>query len=131
MCLKGTFRGIIKYIFLAFILCICSGLFIQASSKGEKIIFLMLILMALFINKRLKYTVFLGISVFASVMIYCSIREIPQWGARTWYIGTDSVWGRDEGYVDSLIYTLISDKKCIIQPSCWYYDYIYTFAGED
>lgn len=115
---------------LSMVLCICGGLLMQALAKYEKIFFILLILSAFLVNKKRMNLVLLYLVLGGIIMIRHSSREIPNWGARTQYIGTDSVWVRNNGYVDVLISTLIRDKKCIMRSDCWYYNYVNIFAKE-
>lgn len=70
--------------------------------------------------------------VFSAVMLYYSMREIPVWGARASgvCVGTDTVWGRDSGFADSLIFTVVCGKKCILEREGWYNKYIETITAD-
>jgi len=63
-------------------------------------------------------------------MLRTSIKQIPKWGSRTIdeHIAINTIWGRNHGLVDTLIYTLVHDKTCFLEEECWYRDYISLFA---
>lgn len=117
-------------LFTIVLLCIYIGLCIQVSGIIAKIVCGSLLLLTLFINKKREYIITFYMLLFSMIMIFCSIKYIPGWVARTHNISTDSIWGRSSGFGDTLIFTLIKDKKCILKKDCWYYEYIDIFADE-
>ncbi len=117
------FLGIVLVIYIALFLAV-EGLWIRGIS-------LVLFMAALIWGDRYQWKVaIVSAVVFGAVMSHYSVREIPVWGARASgaCVGTDTVWGRDGGFADSLIFTVARGKKCILEQGGWYNKYMETIA---
>lgn len=121
------------YVMLMTILAIYTGLFLATESLWVRGISLLLVAIALFLKSKYQWKfVVVIILIFSAIMLHSSIKEIPKWVARVpdGRVGTDTVWGRDDGCVDSLIFTVIHNKKCIVPEEGWYNNYIETIAAD-
>ncbi len=124
----------VKGIFLLFLGAFYVGLFLTTDILWIRVISLICVLGAFCVKHTWQRTFAIFVMVFFdSIMFLFSHKEIPGWGARIpieHIGGIDTVWGRDGGYVDSLIFTVVHDKKCIVPKNGWYNKYIKTMAAD-
>ena len=123
----------VNIFFWAIVLAIYIALFLATESLWIRGVSFILLTAALVWREKYQWKVGLvSAVVFAAVMFYYSVREIPVWGARVSGagVGTDTVWGRDSGFADSLIFTVVRGKKCMLDKEGWYNQYIETIAAD-
>lgn len=122
-----------KILFFITLFVVYVGLFTSADSWWVRVMSLVLLISALILKgKYYRKFIFIVTVIFVAIMTYYSLKEIPAWGARARgvCVGTDTVWGRSGGYVDSLIFTVVHDKKCIVEEVGWYNKYIEVMAAD-
>ena len=122
-----------KYILLIVILMVYTGLFLGTDSLWIRGISLLLMVSAFLMKNKHQWNFVVAIILlFDIIMLHYSIKEIPKWGARMpkGSVGTDTVWVRNGGYVDALIFTVVHDKKCIVPEEGWYNKYIEAMTAD-